>query len=42
MVLKGQCSVQELAKDLSKLAPQEMHEHLTRQDLMPARTVPTI
>lgn len=40
-VLKNACSVQAFAKDLSKLAPQELHQHLTKEGLVPARRVPT-
>ncbi len=40
--LKNQCSVQALAKDLSKLAPQDLHEHLTKEGLVPARRVPAV
>jgi protein required for attachment to host cells len=39
--LKG-ISTQELAKDLSKLSPMELHEHLARENLIPKRQAPTV
>lgn len=40
--LKNDCSVHALAKDLSKLAPQDLHQHLAKAGLVPARRVPTV
>jgi len=33
-------NLQELAKDLSKLSPHELHEHLAREQLLPRRRSP--
>ena len=40
-LLKAGVRVNELAKDLSKLPPQELHEHLAREQLIPPRRHPT-
>lgn len=37
----GGVAVRELAKDLSKHPPLEVHEHLAREGLLPARRTPT-
>ena len=33
--------IQELAKDLTKLAPLELHEYLTNEGLLPLREMPS-
>jgi len=39
-VLKAGVEVRELAKDLSKLPPQQLHEHLAREGMLPRRRTP--
>ena len=39
-LVKAGVEVQELAKDLSKLNPLELHEHLAREQLIPRRRTP--
>lgn len=39
-LLKNEGKVQAVAKDLSKLAPQELHQHLAKDGLVPARRGP--
>ncbi|MEJ2646525.1 MAG: host attachment protein [Gammaproteobacteria bacterium] len=41
-VFKAGVEIQELAKDLSKLPPKELHEHLAREGLLPRRRSPTV
>lgn len=38
---KSGVEIKELAKDLSKLSPLELHEHLAREHLLPQRRSPT-
>ena len=40
-VFKAGVEIQELAKDLSKLPPKELHEHLAREGLLPRRRSPS-
>lgn len=37
----GGIKIQEVAKDLTKLAPQELHQHLSTDHMLPARQVPS-
>ena len=39
-LLKAGVEIKELAKDLSKLSPLELHEHLARERLIPQRRTP--
>ena len=39
-LLKAGIEIKELAKDLSKLSPLELHEHLARERLLPQRRTP--
>jgi hypothetical protein len=39
-LVKTGVEVRELAKDLSKLDPLELHEHLAREQLIPRRRMP--
>lgn len=39
-LLKAGVEIRELAKDLSKLSPLELHEHLARERLIPQRRTP--
>ncbi|MBZ0073183.1 MAG: host attachment protein [Thiohalobacteraceae bacterium] len=39
-LLKAGVEIRELAKDLSKLSPLELHEHLARERLIPERRTP--
>lgn len=39
-LIKAGVDVRELAKDLSKLSPLELHEHLAREHLIPQRRLP--
>lgn len=39
-LLKAGVEIKELAKDLSKLSPLELHEHLAREHLIPQRRTP--
>ncbi len=41
-VIKTGVSIRELAKDLSKLNPLELHEHLAREQLIPPRRSPEV
>jgi len=38
----GGIRTKELAKDLSKLNPIDLHEHLAREDLIPRRMPPSL
>lgn len=39
-LIKAGVEIKELAKDLSKLSPLELHEHLAREQLLPQRRTP--
>lgn len=39
--IKGNVQVRELAKDLSKMSPLEIHTHLAKEQLVPKRRSPT-
>ena len=39
-LIKAGVDIKELAKDLSKLSPLELHEHLAREQLLPQRRSP--
>ncbi len=39
-LIKAGIDIKELAKDLSKLTPLEVHEHLAREQLLPQRRTP--
>lgn len=41
-LLKAGVEIKELAKDLSKLSPLELHEHLARERLIPQRRLPAV
>ena len=41
-LIKAGVEVRELAKDLSKLSPLELHEHLARERLIPQRRSPAL
>ncbi len=41
-LIKAGVEIHELAKDLSKLSPLELHEHLAREHLIPQRRTPAL
>lgn len=41
-LLKTNVDVREVGKDLSKLSPTELHEHLAKENVLPRRRMPSI
>lgn len=41
-LIKAGVEIRELAKDLTKLSPLELHEHLAREHLIPQRRLPAL
>ncbi len=41
-LLRASVDVREVGKDLSKLSPTELHEHLARENVLPRRRIPSV
>lgn len=41
-LLRASVDVREVGKDLSKLSPTELHEHLAKENILPRRRIPSV